>query len=118
MLSVLAFFYSMGTLDIGSGDPSVYSDFVAKATRYLVAAAFGFGSFGFFYNASIFSVGSFGLMIRSSFDLFHLDLLKKLGLKRPGDFGQEFTTWSNLNELVMLGERSLTFENLDYGERE
>lgn len=114
MLCVLAFFYTMATVNIGTGDPAMYGLFVNEAARYLIAAALGFLSCGFFYNASIFSVGSFGLMIRACFDLFRLDLLKKLGLERPHDYGEEFNAWFNLNELIVLGGHSVYFKDLKY----
>lgn len=113
-LCICAFFYSMWSTDLGSGGLMNYLAFMSIATKYLIAAAAGFLSCGFFYNASIFSVSSFGLMIRSAFDLFRLDLLKKLELVRPNDSIQEFETWSILNELIVLGSHSLTFQKLDY----
>jgi hypothetical protein len=113
MLCIVAFFYVMWTVDIKVGAEG-YVLFIDKAARYLIAAAVGFVSGGFFYNASIFSVSSFGLMIRSSFDLFRLDLLKKLGLERPKDYGEEFNTWYSLNELVVLGGHSVHFTDLKY----
>jgi len=89
-----------------------------KVLPYFVAAVVGFVSSAFFYNASIFSVGSFGLMIRSSFDLFRMDLLKKFGLERPKDSIEEFETWNNINELVTLGRHSITFKKLKYREED
>jgi hypothetical protein len=53
-------------------------------------------------------------MIRSSFDLFRLDLLKQLGLERPKDYGEEFSTWYSLNELIVLGGHSVSFTDLKY----
>jgi hypothetical protein len=73
---------------------------------------------GLFYNASIISLESFTLTIRSSFDLFRLDLLRKLELVRPNDFDEEFDTWTNLNELIVLGNQSLTFQKFAYREEE
>jgi hypothetical protein len=117
-LCVLATFYFMWTANPVGGDPAVVVEFFSRVTKYLIAAAFGFLSFGFFYNASIFSVGSFGLMIRSSFDLFRMDLLRKLELKRPKDSIEEFDAWQSLNELIVLGSRSLTYKKIDYREEE
>jgi len=117
-LCLLAIFYSMGAISGAGTDPAVFFEFSGKTLKYLAAAALGFISCGFFYNASIFSVGSFGLMIRSSFDLFRLDLLKKLGMERPKDSIEEFETWQKLNELIVLGSHSLTFKKLDYREKE
>jgi len=118
LLCVLAIFYSMGTVNMESTGPAVFIQFVDQIARYLLAAALGFMSGGFFYSASIFSVGSFGLMIRSSFDLFRLDLLKKLELVRPNNSIEEFETWQNINELIVLGSHSLTFTKIDYRKEE
>jgi hypothetical protein len=53
-------------------------------------------------------------MIRSSFDLFRHDLLKKFGLKRPDDSAEEYDTWYALNELIALGDHSLTYKKMRY----
>jgi len=37
---------------------------------------------------------------------------------RPNDFDEEFDTWSNLNELIVLGNRSLTFQAFGFREEE
>ena len=57
-------------------------------------------------------------MIRSSFDLFRLDLIKKLGVNRPKDSVEEFDTWQSLNELLVLGSHSLSFKKIDYRKEE
>jgi hypothetical protein len=106
----------MWTVSGAGTNPSIYFEFLWVILRYLALAALGFLSFYFFYNASIFSVGSFGFMIRSSFDLFRLDLLKKFGLERPKDSIEEFDSWDKLNELVVLGSHSTTFHKLEYRE--
>lgn len=113
-LCVVAVFYVMSTTTVVLNTPAVFFQFLGKVLNYFAAAAVGLLSFGFFYNASIFAVGSFGLVIRSSYDLFRLDLLKKLELTRPSDSIQEFDTWQELNELVVMGRHSLTFKKLDY----
>jgi hypothetical protein len=117
MVCVLALFYVMWVSPV-TADPASYLAFLSKATKYLIAAAVGFLSCGFFYNASIFAVSSFGLVIRSAFDLFRLDLLKKLNMDRPKNSIEEFDTWYNLNELLVLGGHSLTFQQLNYREKE
>ena len=118
LLCVLAMFYSMSTVNVAIATPAIYAEFVGKAAKYLIAAALGFINCRIFYNASIFSVGSFGLMIRSSFDLFRLDLLKKLGLERPKDSIEEFESWNRMNELIVLGSHSLTLTKIDYRKEE
>ncbi|HEX5838744.1 MAG TPA: hypothetical protein VFY26_13005 [Anaerolineales bacterium] len=115
---MLAIVHSMWTSPGAGTDPSVFFEFMGKAGRYFLAAFGGFYLCRFFYNASIFSVGSFGLVIRSAFDLFRLDLLKKLGLEQPVNSIKEFETWQSLNELIVLGSHSLTFTKLDYRKEE
>lgn len=117
-LCVLAIFISMWAVTGAGTNPGIYLGFAWLTLKYLFLAVLGFGSCYFFYNASIFSVGSFGLMIRSSFDLFRLDLLKKLGVERPKDSIEEFDTWNDLNELIVLGEHSTTFHKINYREKD
>lgn len=109
-----AVFYVMTTTRVIVDNPAVFFQFLSKTTPYFVSAAGGLLSFGFFYNASIFAVGSFGLMIRSSFDLFRMDLLKKLQLVEPHNSIEEFETWQNINELIVLGSNSLSYKQLEY----
>ena len=78
--------------------------------KYWAAAIAGLCFFFWFYKASIISLGSFTLTIRSSFDLFRLDLLRKLEVQRPKNSDEEFDTWKNINELIVLGNNSLTFK--------
>lgn len=115
-LCVMAIFHTMATTDVVSGNIEVFETFVGNVLKYLFATLLGMIGFAFFYNASIISLGSFTLTIRASFDLFRLDLLKKLELVRPNDFDEEFDTWENLNELILLGNRSLTFQKFSYRE--
>jgi hypothetical protein len=114
LLCILAIFHAMWTTSVISSDALVFSTFAVFTIRYLVAAAFGMISCGIFYRASIISLGSFALTIRSSFDLFRLDLLRKLEVVHPTDFEEECKTWTNINELILLGNRSLTFQNIKY----
>ncbi len=67
-----------------------------------------------FYKASLYSVGDFGIMIRSAYDLFRLDLLKQFHLKAPVHSADEYQIWDNLNEFIILGEQSLEFVPLLY----
>lgn len=111
---ILAIFHTMVTTNVISGNVVVFGSFAGSVLKYLVAAGLGMIACGFFYNTSIISLGSFTLTIRASFDLFRLDLLKKFELVRPKDFNEEFDTWANINELIVLGNQSLTFENFPY----
>jgi hypothetical protein len=117
-LCFLAIFHAMATTIVVSGNTAVFLVFAGKALKYLIAAALGMLCGGFFYNASIISLGSFTLTIRASFDLFRFDLLKKLELVRPKNFDEEFDIWSNLNELIVLGNQSLTFQKFVFRKEE
>lgn len=113
-LSILAIFFSMSTVDQAGADPRIYFKFLSENWKYFLFAALGIISCYFFYNASIFSVSAFGLVIRSSFDLFRLDLLKKLGVKKPRDSIEEFKIWNQLNELIVLGSHSFSYKQIEY----
>jgi len=104
----LAVFY---TMLIAPNNPVVV---FGSAIRYGVSGTIALACIFFFYNASIFSVGSFGLMIRSAYDLFRLDLLKQFRLKMPSNYAEEFRAWKNLNEFIVLGEHSRGFTQFDY----
>jgi len=117
-LSLFAVFYTMTTATVVSGNIMVFGTFVRSVMKYFFATILGMIGCGLFYNASIISLESFTLTIRSSFDLFRLDLLRKLELVRPNDFDEEFDTWTNLNELIVLGNQSLTFQKFAYREEE
>ncbi len=118
ILCVLAIFYTMSKTNVGLGGSAVFLGFLLKSLPYLIALVAGLLISVFFYNASLFSVGSFGLMIRSSFDLFRLDLLKKMELELPKNSIEEFETWYSLNELIVLGRHSLTFKQINYRKKE
>lgn len=118
LFCLFAVFYCMWITNVVPSDSTIFLGFLKKALPYFIALAVGLISSVIFYNASLFSVSSFGLMIRSSFDLFRLDLLKKLGLERPKDSAKEYDTWHALNELIILGSHSLTFTKIDYRKEE
>jgi hypothetical protein len=118
ILCMLAVLYSMWTTTVVVSGPVVFLGFLDKVLPYFFAAAVGFISSAIFYNASIFSLGSFSLMIRASFDLFRMDLLKKLELERPKNSIEEFETWNKVNDLIVLGSHSLTFTKIDYRKEE
>jgi len=115
-LSVL--FYSLCILAIlanaplpGSPDWNVVLE---NSFRYILAGFLALLSNWFFNRAAIFSVGDFGMMIRSAYDLFRLDLLEQFRLKHPKDSVEEFQVWKNLGELIVLGQESLDFKPLEY----
>lgn len=85
-----------------------------ESIRYMIAGTVAFIANRFFNRAALFSVSDFGVMIRSAYDLFRLDLLEQLRLKHPKDSVEEFQTWRNLGELIVLGRESLDFKPLEY----
>jgi hypothetical protein len=115
---VVAVFCVMSTTQVALNGPTVFLQFLSHVQGYFIAAAIGLLSFAFFYNASILAVGSFGLVIRSSYDLFRMDLLRKLEMERPTDSIDEFAAWQRINELIVMGRHSLTFKKLNYRKNE
>lgn len=113
-LCIFAIIHVMWTTDVVSGNKVVFEAFMLGALRYLVAAVAGLAGFFLFYKASIVSLGSFTGTIRSAFDLFRLDLLRKLEVQRPKNFNEEFDTWQNINELIVIGNQSVTFRPFKY----
>jgi hypothetical protein len=111
---ILAIFITMWTTEVVSADWSVIQTFFVTVSKYLIAALLGLVSGRLFYNASIYSLGTYGLTVRSSFDLFRLELLKKLELIQPKNSKDEFNTWKNLNEFIVLGHHSVSYEQLDF----
>lgn len=87
---------------------------LASSIRYILAGILGLVSNWFFSRAALFSVGDFGIMIRSAYDLFRLDLLEQFQLKRPKNSVEEFQVWRNLGELIVLGQESIDFSPLKY----
>lgn len=95
------------------GTPDLASVFL-NSFRYLTAGALALFSIWFFNKAALFSVGDFGAMIRSSYDLFRLDLLSQFRIENPKNSVEEFQVWKNLGELLILGQASMDFEPLTY----
>jgi hypothetical protein len=114
LLCIVAIFYYIGTVSPALSGTTLLIDVLGKALRYVVAGLIALGCNRFFNRAAIYSVSAFGLMIRSAYDLFRIDLLKQLKLKRPANSIAEFSTWKNLNEFVVLGKHSLSFKKLVY----
>ena len=70
----------------------------------------------FFNQAALYSVGDFGMMIRSAYDLFRLDLLKQFKIKQPKDSDEEYQVWENLGQFIALGTEAIEFDQLRYEE--
>jgi hypothetical protein len=113
-LCILAISHVMWNTTVAAESQMIFALFIQDVLRYLIAAMIGMICFVFFYKASIISLSAFTLTIRSSFDLFRLDLLKKLEMARPNNFGEEVDTWNNLNELILLGNESLSFQPFNF----
>lgn len=57
----------------------------------------------FFYTLSVKSAMQYGDRLRSSFDLFRLELLEQFGVPRPTSLAEERATWEKLSQLVVYG---------------
>lgn len=118
-MSALSFiFFVLCTLAVVTNVPLPntpdWSIVILNSFRYIAAGAAAFISFLFFNRAALFSVVDFGAMIRSSYDLFRLDLLSQFRIKHPKTSTEEFQIWRNLGELLILGQESKDFEALTY----
>jgi hypothetical protein len=59
-----------------------------------------------FYRLSINRAGAWGSMVKSSFDLFRWDLLKKLGYKQePKSRPEERKLWADISRQMIYGDR-------------
>jgi hypothetical protein len=57
----------------------------------------------FFYRLAVLSANQLGELVRSSFDLFRLELMVALGRPRPPTFYEERTQWEELSQLAVYG---------------
>jgi hypothetical protein len=58
----------------------------------------------FFYQVAVRAALQLGELIRSSFDLFRLDLLQVLRLPEPANHAEEKQTWEKFSHLAVYGE--------------
>lgn len=114
LLCLVAFIYTLANPPLDTMGKPIYVAAFVNVVRYLIWGGFGLGLNIFFNKASIYAVSSFGLMIRSAYDLFRLDLLKQLRLKMPKDSHEEFYIWKNLNEFIVLGSLSIDAKQIYY----
>jgi hypothetical protein len=63
----------------------------------------------FFYRVGIRAAEQFGELVRSSFDLFRLDLLKAMGRPSPATYFDEREDWEDLSRVAVYGN-SLDFK--------
>jgi hypothetical protein len=117
LLCLIAIFYSLSQSS-SVLTVSTLITIMGGALRYTVAGLIALSCNWFFNRAADFSVSSFGLMVRSAYDLFRLDLLKQFKLKMPSNSIEEFSTWKELNEFIVMGKHSLSFKKLDYHSEE
>jgi hypothetical protein len=94
--------------------PPDWAKIFDNSVRYILAAGLALTTNWFFNRAAIFSVGDFGFMIRSAYDLFRLDLLEQFRLKHPKNSIEEFKIWRNLGQLIALGQDAMEYKPLEY----
>ncbi|MFZ5857700.1 MAG: hypothetical protein ACOYZ6_12780 [Chloroflexota bacterium] len=86
---------------------------------YLAISIMALVVFWFFYTASLYNVTQYGDLIRSTYDLFHLNLLKALHLDElhpdelPKDTVEEKEIWQRVCEFIEIGEVNGPFK-FDY----
>jgi hypothetical protein len=91
-----------------------WDEVFVNSIRYILAGLLALVCNWFFNRAALFSVANFGIMVRSAYDLFRLDLLEQFRLKMPKDSVEEFQIWRNLGELIVLGQDSIDFKPLEF----
>lgn len=82
--------------------------------RYVYAGVIALICAWFFYRISLHKAGAFGNQIRSAYDLYRLQLLEQMKLKRPENSVDEFHIWKNLGEFTVVRNFSLEFTPFDY----
>lgn len=113
-MCIFAFFFTLTTIRVINGDQELFFQFLYTTVKYCIGVVLGFTISAIFYRTSVRSAGELSLVLRSTSDLFRLELLKKLGVKRPKDSDEEIEIWIRLNERFVLGKNSLTFEKIIY----
>jgi hypothetical protein len=83
-------------------NPGVYLE---RICYYCVIFVFTLVMFYIFYRGSLPLVMQYGNMIRSSYDLFRMQLLEELNLELPEDSVREHDLWSKISEFIAIGER-------------
>lgn len=57
----------------------------------------------FFYEASLLNVGQFGLMIKSSYDIYRFNLIEDLHFSLPPNLGKEIELWQKIGTFFATG---------------
>jgi hypothetical protein len=119
LLSVIFYLFCIAailltsTLQAGSSSTNLVA-LIKSDLRYIVAGMISLYAVIFFNQAALYSVTAYGMMIRSAFTLYKLDLLEQFRLKQPKNSIEEYEIWRNLGELLVLGQESLDFKSLEY----
>lgn len=80
---------------------------------YLISAILSSTVAYFFYQASLLNVSQYGSMIRTAYDLYRFDLIKKLHLELPKNLEGERTLWQKISEFFVGGQAFNTLK-FDY----
>jgi hypothetical protein len=77
---------------------------------YIIVSILALIVFWFFYTTSLYNVSQYGNLIRSTYDIFHLQLLKTLRLddlppdEMPENTEEEKQIWKRVCEFIEIGE--------------
>lgn len=97
-MASLGAIYSLGALLAG---PWLWFNFWFWIPLAIVGLAICF----FFYQLGISAAYQYGEMVRSSFDLFRLDLMAALARPDPPRFSKEQKQWEELSKLAVYGTK-------------
>jgi hypothetical protein len=98
-MATLAGIYALLALAVG---PWLWFNYLLWLSLALVAISISF----FCYRLSVNAARELSELIRSSFDLFRLDLMKALERPRPRTFLAEQSQWEELSKLAVYGTMS------------
>ncbi len=89
------------------------------ALIYLVLMVISLGIARFFYEATLFNVSQFGSMIRTSYDLYRLNLLDALHIELPKTLNEERRLWLKISHFMTgnmdyVGDESYFDDSMDF----
>jgi hypothetical protein len=113
-LSVVFFTFCILSILINTPGFRVLDIFLTNSIRYILAGSLAMLSNRFFNRAALLSVVEYGMIVRSAYDLFRLDLLAQFHVKQPRNSAEEFRIWRNLGQLIALGQEATNFSTLRY----
>jgi len=73
-------------------------EYICIGTLFVIAAYFA-------YRLSIPTAENFGLLIRTSYDLYRFELLRQLNHPIPKSIQQEKNSWEKISEYMIAGDR-------------